>query len=79
MIYSESSKSHDWPAFEDQIAEQVKKQLNAPVLIYLRIDDTPPRAHDPHRIAKRRPSKADRTCKQLSVMRRSLLASTTIA
>lgn len=50
-VYSENSKSRDWPTFEHQISEQVEKQLNAPVLIYLRLDDTPLRAHDPHRIA----------------------------
>jgi hypothetical protein len=50
-VYSENSKSRDWPTFEHQITEQVEKQLNAPVLIYLRLDKTPLRAHDAHRIA----------------------------
>ena len=50
-VYSEKSKTRDWPSFEHQIAEQVESQLKAPVLIYLRLDDTPLKAHDPHRIA----------------------------
>lgn len=50
-VYSEQSKSRDWPSFEHQIAEQVENLLRASVLIYLRLDDTPLKAHDPHRIA----------------------------
>jgi hypothetical protein len=50
-VYSERPKTRDWPSFEHRIAEQVESQLKAPVLIYLRLDDTPLKAHDPHRIA----------------------------
>jgi hypothetical protein len=50
-VYSEQSKGRDWPSFEHQIAEQVENLIKAPVLIYLRLDDTPLKAHDPHRIA----------------------------
>jgi TIR domain len=50
-VYSAQSKTRDWPSFEHQIAEQVESQIKAPVLIYLRLDNTPLKAHDPHRIA----------------------------
>jgi hypothetical protein len=50
-VYSEQSKSRDWPSFEHQIAEQVERLLNVPVLIYLRLDETPLKAHDRDRIA----------------------------
>lgn len=50
-VYSEKSKTRDWPSFEHQIAENVEHLIKAPVLIYLRLDDTPLKAHDPHRIA----------------------------
>ena len=46
-VYSEKSKSRDWPIFERQIAEQVEAQLRVPVLVYLLLDETPLRAHDP--------------------------------
>jgi hypothetical protein len=47
----QESKTRDWPSFEQQIEEQVERLIKAPVLIYLRLDDTPLKAHDPHRIA----------------------------
>ena len=47
-VYSENSKSRDWPTFEHQIAEQVEKQLDVSMLIYLRLDGAPLEAHDPH-------------------------------
>jgi hypothetical protein len=50
-VYSQQSKTRDWPAFERQVAEQVEHLIKAPVLIYLRLDDTPLNALDPHRIA----------------------------
>jgi TIR domain len=50
-VYSQQSKTRDWPSFEHEIAEQVEHLIKVPVLIYLRLDDTPLKAHDPHRIA----------------------------
>jgi hypothetical protein len=50
-VYSEQSKARDWPTFEQQISEHVERLIKVPILIYLRLDDTPLRAHDPHRIA----------------------------
>jgi hypothetical protein len=50
-IYSQNSKTRDWPGFEQQIAEQVERLVRSPLLIYLRLDETPLKAHDPHRIA----------------------------
>jgi hypothetical protein len=37
-----------WPAFEHQIAEQIESVLHVPMLVYIRLDDTPLKAHDPH-------------------------------
>jgi hypothetical protein len=50
-VYSKRSRNRDWPNFEHQISEQVELQIGAPVLIYLRLDETPLKKHDPHRIA----------------------------
>jgi TIR domain len=50
-VYSQQSKARDWPTFEQQIAERVEQLIKAEVLIYLRLDDTPLKAHDPTRIA----------------------------
>jgi hypothetical protein len=50
-VYSEKSKTRDWPSFELQIAEQVERLINAQLLIYLRLDKTPLKEHDRHRIA----------------------------
>jgi hypothetical protein len=50
-VYSQQSRNRDWPTFEQQIAERVEHLIKAEVLIYLRLDDTPLKAHDPHRIA----------------------------
>jgi hypothetical protein len=50
-VYSQQSKARDWPNFEQEIAERVEQAIKADVLIYLRLDDTPLKAHDPHRIA----------------------------
>jgi hypothetical protein len=50
-VYSENSRNRDWPSFERQIAEQVEQQLSAPVLVYLVLDATELKKHDPHRIA----------------------------
>jgi hypothetical protein len=50
-VYSEKSKNRDWPSFELQIAEQVERSIGAQLLIYLRLDKTSLKAHDPHRIA----------------------------
>jgi TIR domain len=50
-VYSQQSKTRDWPTFEQQIAERVEQLIKVNVLIYLRLDDTPLHAHDPHRIA----------------------------
>jgi hypothetical protein len=50
-VYSRRSKTRDWPSFEQQIAEQVERLLKTPVLIYVRLDGTPLKANDPHRIA----------------------------
>lgn len=50
-VYSQQSKTRDWPSFEHQIAEQVEHLIKTPVLVYLRLDETPLKAHDPHRIA----------------------------
>jgi hypothetical protein len=37
--------------YDQQLHDAVERFQTAPVLIYLRLDDTPPKAHDPHRIA----------------------------
>jgi hypothetical protein len=50
-VYSEKSKTRDWPSFECQIAEEIERLINVQLLIYLRLDKTPLKAHDPHRIA----------------------------
>jgi hypothetical protein len=50
-VYSEQSKTRDWPSFEHQIAEHIESVLNIAVLIYLCVDDTPLKVHDPNRIA----------------------------
>lgn len=50
-VYSQQSKVRDWPSFEHQIAEQVENFIKVPLLIYLRLDDTPLKAYDPYRIA----------------------------
>jgi hypothetical protein len=50
-VYSQQSKNRDWPSFEHQIAEKVEQLIKTPVWVYLRLDETPLRAHDPHRIA----------------------------
>jgi hypothetical protein len=50
-VYTEKSKTRDWPSFELQIAEQVERLINAQLLIYLRLDETSLKKHDPHRIA----------------------------
>jgi hypothetical protein len=50
-VYSKDSKVRDWPAFEHQIAEQIESVLRVPMLVCIRFDDTPLKAHDPHRIA----------------------------
>jgi hypothetical protein len=50
-VYSKQSKARDWPNFEHRIAEQVEGLIKVPLLIYLVLDDTPLKAHDPHRIA----------------------------
>ena len=50
-VYTKKSKNRDWTSFEHQIAQQIESQLGAPVLVYLRLDDTPLKAHDPHRVA----------------------------
>jgi hypothetical protein len=69
-VYSEQSKTRDWPSFEHQIAEQVESVIKEPVLIYLRLDDTQLRAHDPNRIAVQAQGK---TLKQIGVeIQRSL-------
>jgi hypothetical protein len=50
-VYSAHSQARDWPSFERQIAEEVERLIQTSVLIYLCLDDTPLKAHDPHRIA----------------------------
>src|SRR5262245_36623755 len=50
-VYSKQSKNRDWPAFEHQLAEEIEGFVKSPVLIYLRLDNTPLKAHDPLRIA----------------------------
>jgi TIR domain len=50
-IHSKQSRNRDWPAFEHQIAEEIESLVKSPVLIYLRLDNTPLKAPDPHRIA----------------------------
>ena len=50
-VYSQQSRTRDWPTFEQQIAERVEQLIKSDVLIYLRLDDTPLKAYDPHRIA----------------------------
>lgn len=50
-VYSANSKGRDWPTFEHEVCERVEELLRVPVLIYLRLDGTPLKAHDPHRIA----------------------------
>ena len=51
VVYSEKSKDRDWPSFEREVAERVEALIRVPVLVYLRLDDAPLKAHDPHRIA----------------------------
>lgn len=50
-IYSEASSQRDWPTFEHEISRQVENFLKTPVLIFVRIDGTPLKLGDPHRIA----------------------------
>ncbi|MEV4513588.1 TIR domain-containing protein [Dactylosporangium sp. NPDC049525] len=50
-VYSANSKDRDWPRLERSLAEQVETRLGSAVLIYLRLDDTPLPAYDPHRLA----------------------------
>lgn len=49
-VYSAESKTRDWPRFEHQAAETVERLLRTPVLVYLRLDDTPLPAHDTNRL-----------------------------
>ena len=52
-IYSKRSKNRDWPSLERQYSEEVERKIRAPILIYLCLDQTPLKKHDPHRIAVR--------------------------
>ena len=50
-VLSHNSRDRDWPRLERELAEQVELKLGAPVLIYLRLDDSALPAHDPTRLA----------------------------
>jgi hypothetical protein len=50
-VLSASSRDRDWPRFEAGIAEELERRLETPVLIYIRLDETPLPAHDPNRLA----------------------------
>lgn len=49
-VYSEHSKSRDWPRFEREVAEQKEAASKSGFIIYLLLDDVSLPAHDPNRI-----------------------------
>jgi hypothetical protein len=51
VVFSVYSRDRDWPGFERAVAEDIERRIEKPVLIYLRLDDTPLPAHDPLRLA----------------------------
>ena len=50
-IWSLNSSQREWPIFEQYISEEVERQTRTRQLIYVRLDDTPLKATDPHRLA----------------------------
>jgi hypothetical protein len=50
-VFSANSRDRDWPLLERTIAEEIEIRLGRPVLIYLRLDDSPLPAHDLTRLA----------------------------
>jgi len=62
VVYSENSRDRDWPRLEREVAEQVEARLEAPVLIYLCMDDAALPSHDSTRLAIQA---KDKTLKQV--------------
>jgi hypothetical protein len=50
IVFSETSRSRDWPEFERIVAQEVESLRGLPCLIYLLIDKVKPPLHDPNRI-----------------------------
>ena len=50
-VYSQNSKSRDWPRFELSVAEQQERTKGRSIIIYLKLDQSLLPKHDPLRIA----------------------------
>jgi len=50
-VYSKNSRNRDRPSLEQQLSEEVERLLKIPLLIYLRLDNTPLKKFDEDRIA----------------------------
>src|SRR5579871_1742851 len=50
-IWSRNSSQREWPIFEQYVSEEIERQFGTRILIYVRLDDTPLKMTDSHRIA----------------------------
>ena len=51
VVYSAQSKGREWPRLEQAVGEELEKQLQTRLLLYVRLDDTPLPVHDQTRVA----------------------------